>query len=186
MPSYNTVIITHVLFYVPFLQTGAHSPLQSKEQNNQNNFHERECAHWRTHTHTYIRVLQEPEVRFQRHDYVWLSNLVRETVPDRQCSIRKRSLIKPQLCSAGCYVQHTHFLVDHMSWYTGMLKLQQFNRKTRAMAFMLSHASVPISRTISTKTSGSSATLSSFKNIFSSLNISVKHHHHSSLSVCTM
>ena len=84
----------NVLFYVPFLLIGAHSPLQRKERNTVK-------TNFRKHTHTRARaraqrerqkVEQLEEVRFQRWfkrcECVWWSNLAWETVSDRRCSIK--------------------------------------------------------------------------------------------------
>ena len=45
----------NVLFYVLVLQTGAHSPLQSKKQQPtvKTNFRKQACMHTHTHTHTH-------------------------------------------------------------------------------------------------------------------------------------
>ena len=68
---------------MPFLQIGAHSPSQSKEQDTvKTNFHEHAHTHARTHTHTHTHtksIGQPEEVRFQRCEWFWWSNFARET-----------------------------------------------------------------------------------------------------------
>ena len=84
----------NVLYYVLLNQIGAHCPLQrTKTQSKQTSASMRVCSH--THIHTQS-VGQLEEVQFQRWsercECVWWSNFARD--PDRQCSIRKRSLTK--------------------------------------------------------------------------------------------
>ena len=61
--------------------------------------HTHTCTHTHTHMHTHTQSIgQLEEVHFQRwfkrREFAWWPNFARETVPDRRCSISKRSQAK--------------------------------------------------------------------------------------------
>ena len=54
--SNKNLLFNSVLFYVPFFQTGAHNPLQSKEQNSPNKKQTKQKIPGCTHTHTVYKT----------------------------------------------------------------------------------------------------------------------------------
>ena len=80
-----------VLFHVLFLQIWAHNPLPSSEQNTvKTNFCDHtHTQHTHTHTHRVSRIAWKGEISKVIRMCVWWSNLARNTVPDRQCRIKK-------------------------------------------------------------------------------------------------
>ena len=141
------IINSYVLFYVLFLQIEAPSPLQSKEPKQSKQTSAYACMHIHAlpppppppppPQHTHMQSIgQLEEVRFQ----IWFQrcvfdDLTRETVPDRRCSARKRSLTKRVSAHEGKTKNGSiRRRAQLAGWFVNFQEFSQVDRSSRVEA----------------------------------------------------